>query len=110
MRTIFLICLLALAGCAGNKPLPPPVAVIHTSGEAVTLEDICFSLERYAVHAGLESIGEPSQETYIEIHPMLQGEVTTLVHTINSLPIENFEDVDAVARLIYKNCILKHER
>jgi len=110
MRTLILMCFIALVGCAGKKPLPPPVAVIHGSGSELSLEDICFSLERLAVQIGAHKIKATVNDTYIEVPPALQGEVVTITQTIYSLPIKTIEDVNAVSRLIYKNCVLKHER
>lgn len=110
MRTLILICFIALTGCAGKNTLPPPVAVLHGANADMSLEGICFSLEQLAIQIGSRKIKVDTGNTYIDVPPQLQGEVITMTQTIYSLPIKTIEDVNAVSRLIYKNCILKHER
>ena len=116
MRTLFLLCVGLLVGCAGQEPISPLPEVVYIHDDKQSLKEICRSLEVYAVEVGLNRLARKNRiskqdleenVTALEVNQVLQNDMVVVIDTMYQLPIETYKDVDAVAYLIYKNCMLK---
>jgi len=108
MRILFFISLAVLSACASNVTLPE----IYVQNEMQTLEEKCRSLEMLATAVGITRLSKRERELYtpvnvIRIDETIQDDTTEVIKTVYALPVESHEDVEAIARLVYRNCTRK---
>lgn len=114
MRILFFISLVFLSACAGKQPEPAPQQIVYIHDDLQSLEEICRSLEIFAVEAGVAKIDKNgytkeliNETRQTEINYIVKTDMIYLIEMINTLPIKTYDDVDAFAYLVYKNCMEK---